>query len=84
MGKQEEPIEIYSEEYRKGRLGKRYNIRLAIKKGVEVKEGTREDLKDFHKIMVETGKRDDFIIRSLSYFEKLSSKLLASIKNISG
>lgn len=30
MGKQEEPIEIYSEEYRKGRLGKRYNIRLAV------------------------------------------------------
>ena len=33
----------------------RYNIRLAAKKGVEVREGTREDLKAFHKIMVETG-----------------------------
>ena len=49
----------------------RYNIRLANKKGVVIKEGTREDLKDFHKIMVETGKRDDFIIRSLEYFEKM-------------
>ena len=49
----------------------RYNVRLAIKKGVEIKEGTREDLKDFHKIMVETGERDDFIIRPLSYFEKM-------------
>ena len=28
----------------------RYNVRLAIKKGVEVKEGTREDLKDFEKM----------------------------------
>ena len=32
----------------------RYNIRLAVKKGVTIKEGTREDLKDFHKIMVVT------------------------------
>ena len=49
----------------------RYNIRLATKKGVVVKEGTKEDLKDFHKIMVETGTRDGFIIRPLSYFEKM-------------
>ncbi|MBR6504863.1 MAG: peptidoglycan bridge formation glycyltransferase FemA/FemB family protein [Clostridia bacterium] len=49
----------------------RYNIRLAIKKGVEVKLGTREDLKDFHKIMLETGERDNFITRSLGYFEKM-------------
>lgn len=49
----------------------RYNIRLATKKGVEVKEGTREDLKDFHKIMVTTGIRDGFITRPLSYFEKM-------------
>ena len=49
----------------------RYNIRLATKKGVIVKEGNREDLKAFHKIMVETGARDGFIIRPLSYFEKM-------------
>ena len=30
----------------------RYNIRLATKKGVVIKEGTRDDLKEFHKIMV--------------------------------
>ena len=54
----------------------RYNIRLATKKGVVIKEGTREDLKDFHKIMVETGKRDDFIIRSLEYFEKMWDELV--------
>ena len=53
----------------------RYNIRLATKKGVEVKEGSREDLKDFHKIMVETGKRDGFIIRPLEYFEKMYDEL---------
>ena len=49
----------------------RYNIRLATKKGVTVKEGTREDLKEFHKIMVTTGIRDGFITRPLSYFEKM-------------
>lgn len=53
----------------------RYNIRLATKKGVVVKEGTREDLKEFHKIMVETGARDGFIIRPLSYFEKMYDNL---------
>jgi len=49
----------------------RYNVRLATKKGVEIREGTKEDLKDFHKIMVVTGKRDNFMIRPLSYFEQM-------------
>ena len=53
----------------------RYNIRLATKKGVTIKEGTRENLKDFHRIMVETGARDGFIIRSLEYFEKMYDEL---------
>ena len=53
----------------------RYNIRLATKKGVTVKEGTKEDLKDFHKIMIETGSRDGFIIRPLEYFEKMYDEL---------
>ena len=53
----------------------RYNIKLATKKGVTIKEGTREDLKDFHNIMVTTGQRDGFVIRSLSYFEKMYDEL---------
>lgn len=53
----------------------RYNIRLAEKKGIVIKEGKREDLKDFHKIMEITGKRDDFMIRPLQYFEKMYDKL---------
>lgn len=53
----------------------RYNVRLATKKGVTVKEGSKEDLKDFHKIMVETGARDGFIIRPLEYFEKMYDEL---------
>lgn len=49
----------------------RYNIRLAGRKGVTIRDGKREDLKDFHRIMVETGNRDDFLIRPLEYFEKM-------------
>lgn len=64
-GKTEE--EIFSGLHQKTR----YNVRLATKKGVEVKDGTREDLKDFHKIMIETGTRDGFMIRPLEYFEKM-------------
>ena len=53
----------------------RYNIRLATKKGVTIKEVGREELKDFHKIMIETGSRDGFIIRPLEYFEKMYDNL---------
>lgn len=49
----------------------RYNIRLAIKKGVTAKIGSREDLVDFHKIMLETGARDGFIVRNLAYFQAM-------------
>lgn len=63
--------EIFSNFHQKTR----YNIRLAIKKGVTIKEGTRDDLKKFHEIMVETGERDNFLIRSLSYFEKMYDEM---------
>ncbi len=68
-GKTEE--EIFAELHQKTR----YNVRLATKKGVVIKEGTREDLKEFHKIMIETGERDNFIIRSLEYFEKMYDEM---------
>jgi lipid II:glycine glycyltransferase (peptidoglycan interpeptide bridge formation enzyme) len=53
----------------------RYNIRLATKKGVTVREGKKEDLKEFHRIMIETGDRDNFLIRPLEYFEKMYEAL---------
>lgn len=53
----------------------RYNVRLAIKKGCSVKIGSREDLKTFVDIMVETGVRDGFVPRSLEYFEKMYDEL---------
>ncbi len=63
--------EIFSEFHQKTR----YKVRLASKKGVVIKEGTRDDLKAFHEIMKITGKRDDFIIRPLEYFEKMYDEL---------
>ena len=49
----------------------RYNIRLAARKGVTIRVGTKEDLPEFYKTMQETGNRDDFIIRSLEYYKKI-------------
>lgn len=49
----------------------RYNIRVALKNGVEISLGDRSDLKEFTDIMVETGVRDGFVIRSQSYFERM-------------
>lgn len=49
----------------------RYNIRVAIKKGVTVKIADKSEVKAFHKIMLETGVRDNFVIRSAEYFERM-------------
>jgi peptidoglycan pentaglycine glycine transferase (the first glycine) len=49
----------------------RYNIRLAEKKGVTVRVGTREDVAVFHRMIVETGVRDNFVVRGREYYEKV-------------
>ena len=49
----------------------RYNIRLATRKGVTIREGNREDLQIFYDIMKKTGARDKFFIRDISYFQKI-------------
>lgn len=49
----------------------RYNIRLAIKKGVKVEEKNIEGIDEFYELMEETGKRDKFIIRPKEYFKKI-------------
>lgn len=53
----------------------RYNIRAAERRGVEVREGTRKDLKIFHRLMAETARRDHFLPRPLSYLEKVYDEL---------
>lgn len=46
----------------------RYNIRLAEKKGVTVREGTAEDLPAFNRMMQVTGQRDSFGIHQPQYY----------------
>ena len=53
----------------------RYNIRLAIKKGVTTRVGTINDMQIFYDIMKETGSRDSFFIRPIEYFEKIYTSM---------
>ena len=53
----------------------RRNIRKADKLEVELVDGTREDLAEFHPIYVETAHRDGFVPRGLEYFEQMWDSL---------
>lgn len=53
----------------------RYNIRLAVKKGVEVRICGKEMVPDFTRIMVETGVRDNFATRPAEYFAAMLDNL---------
>ena len=46
----------------------RYNIRLAIKKGISVRAW--DDLEAFHRMMLVTGGRDNFNVHSLAYYQR--------------
>lgn len=46
----------------------RYNIRLAERKGVVVKEGREEDLEAFYQLLRITGSRDRFFVHSGRYY----------------
>lgn len=54
----------------------RYNIRLAERKGIEIEEGSKDDLVRFEEIMRVTGERDGFITRPLSYFKEMYDVLV--------
>jgi len=53
----------------------RYNIRLAERKGVSVREASRDDIPAFYEILQETARRDRFVVRARSYFEKMWDEL---------
>ncbi len=46
----------------------RYNIRLAGKRGIEVRQGSADDLATFYDLYRETGTRDGFLVRPFSYY----------------
>lgn len=53
----------------------RYNCRVAIKHGVEIRVVGKEYLDDFVRIMQTTGERDGFNVRPKSYFERMLDAL---------
>ncbi|MGZ5416760.1 MAG: lipid II:glycine glycyltransferase FemX [Nocardioides sp.] len=55
----------------------RRNIKKAAKSGVEVTEGTLEELKAFHDLYVHTAERDGFTPRPLGYFQTMFRTLQA-------
>lgn len=55
----------------------RYNIRLAGKKGVTIREAaSRKDLEDFYAILIETARRDKFLVRGFEYFETIWNQMV--------
>ncbi|MDQ7009509.1 MAG: peptidoglycan bridge formation glycyltransferase FemA/FemB family protein [Candidatus Gracilibacteria bacterium] len=66
----------------------RYNIKLALKKEIEVKEveNNKENIKKYYDLMIETTSRDNFSGNSLDYYitflkELENSKLLLAYKD---
>jgi len=52
----------------------RYNIRLAVKKGVNIRErNSFEDFLNFWRLMAETGQRDSFKIHNKEHYQALAS-----------
>jgi peptidoglycan pentaglycine glycine transferase (the first glycine) len=50
----------------------RYNIKLAEKKGVSVRQtSSKEDLRKFYDILLETAARDGFLVRGFGYYETM-------------
>ena len=49
----------------------RYNIRLAMRRGVSVRSGGREDLPVFYALYSATAERDGFVIRPFGYYRRV-------------
>jgi peptidoglycan pentaglycine glycine transferase (the first glycine) len=56
----------------------RYNVRLAEKKGVMIRIGTRDDLPMLYKMYAETSVRDDFVIRDEEYYQTVWNQFMAN------
>ena len=54
----------------------RYNVRLAQRRGVTVREGSRDDLALFYGLYADTAARDHFVIRAAEYYDGVWTKFL--------
>ncbi len=59
----------------------RYNIRLAQRRGLNVRSGNAADLQNFYRLYRETSVRDNFLIRPFAYYEALWRTFLESQEN---
>jgi lipid II:glycine glycyltransferase (peptidoglycan interpeptide bridge formation enzyme) len=55
----------------------RYNIRLAERRGVLVRDGTVADLPTFYAMYAETGSRDGFLVRPFAYYRAVWERFWA-------
>lgn len=67
-----EPDEIMESFHKKWR----YNIRLAGRRGVTVREAERDDLPTFYELISDTAERDGFRVRGYRYFERIYDLLV--------
>ncbi len=58
----------------------RYNIRLAVKRGITIKVFDESGIDEFYKLMEITGQRDHFGIRKKEYFKKIMASFRDSAK----
>ncbi len=56
----------------------RYNIRLAERRGIEVRQGAAADLPAFYALYAETGARDGFLIRPYGYYRAIWERFLTA------
>jgi lipid II:glycine glycyltransferase (peptidoglycan interpeptide bridge formation enzyme) len=61
----------------------RYNVNLAMRKGVSVRSGSIEDLNMLFRMHAETSLRDGFVIRNESYYREVWSTYLHGQKSSS-
>ena len=54
----------------------RYNIRLAEKKGVEVRKGTVQDIDIFYNLYQTTASRDGIAIHDKAYYQDLLQSVI--------
>lgn len=54
----------------------RYNVRLAVRKGVVIRPGTQADLHLLYRMFAETSQRDGFVIRAEDYYLTLWSTFI--------
>jgi peptidoglycan pentaglycine glycine transferase (the first glycine) len=63
------PVDRDDDEILSGMKNKcRYNVRLAVRRGVTVRHGTTEEIASFYEVLTETSHRDEFGIHSIEYY----------------